>query len=97
MRDADPPPEVVAGQVVGGKWRIVAPLGRGGMGAVYEGQNIAIGKKVALKFIDAEFARHPDIAESLSARGGGREPRRERAHRPRSSIRERPTTASRTS
>jgi serine/threonine-protein kinase len=32
------------------------------MGAVYEGQNIAIGKKVALKFIDAEFARHPDVA-----------------------------------
>jgi serine/threonine-protein kinase len=56
------PPEVVPGQVVGGKWRIVAPIGRGGMGAVYEGQNISIGKKVALKFIDAEFARHPEVA-----------------------------------
>src|SRR5262245_25340523 len=32
------------------------------MGAVYEGQNISIGKKVALKFIDAEFARQPDVA-----------------------------------
>jgi serine/threonine-protein kinase len=58
----DRPPEVVPGQVVGGKWRIVAPLGRGGMGAVYEGQNISIGKRVALKFIDAEFARQPDLA-----------------------------------
>src|SRR6476620_10971902 len=56
------PPEVVPGEVVGGKWKIVAPIGRGGMGAVYEGQNISIGKKVALKFIDAEFARHPDVA-----------------------------------
>jgi serine/threonine-protein kinase len=56
------PPEVLPGQVVGGKWRIVAPIGRGGMGAVYEGQNISIGKKVALKFIDAEFARQPDVA-----------------------------------
>jgi serine/threonine-protein kinase len=55
-------PEVVPGQIVGGKWRIVAPIGRGGMGAVYEGQNISIGKKVALKFIDAEFARQPEIA-----------------------------------
>jgi eukaryotic-like serine/threonine-protein kinase len=55
-------PEVVPGQIVGGKWRVVAPIGRGGMGAVYEGQNISIGKKVALKFIDAEFARHPEIA-----------------------------------
>ena len=54
--------EVVPGQIVGGKWRIVAPIGRGGMGAVYEGQNIAIGKKVALKFIDSEFARQPEIA-----------------------------------
>jgi serine/threonine-protein kinase len=56
------PREVVAGQVVGGKWRIIRPIGRGGMGAVFEGQNISIGKKVALKFIDAEFATHPDIA-----------------------------------
>jgi serine/threonine-protein kinase len=55
-------PEVVPGQVVGGKWRIVGAIGRGGMGAVYEGQNISIGKKVALKFIDAEFARQPEIA-----------------------------------
>jgi serine/threonine-protein kinase len=54
--------EVVPGQVVGGKWRIVGLIGRGGMGAVYEGQNISIGKKVALKFIDADFARQPDIA-----------------------------------
>ncbi len=54
--------EAVPGQIVGGKWRIVALIGRGGMGAVYEGQNISIGKKVALKFIDAEFARQPDIA-----------------------------------
>jgi serine/threonine-protein kinase len=58
----DRPPEVLPGQVVGGKWRIVAPIGRGGMGAVYEGQNISIGKKVALKFIDSEFARQPDVA-----------------------------------
>src|SRR5882672_4331345 len=58
----DHPPAVVPGPVVDGKWRIIAPLGRGGMGAVYEGQNISIGKKVALKFIDAEFARQPEIA-----------------------------------
>src|SRR5262245_46656594 len=32
------------------------------MEAVYEGQNISIGKKVALKFIDAEFARQPEVA-----------------------------------
>jgi serine/threonine-protein kinase len=47
--------------VVGGKWRVGALIGRGGMGAVYEGTNTAIGKKVALKFIDAEFAGNVDI------------------------------------
>src|SRR5258706_393772 len=61
-KHSNSPPEVVPGQVVGGKWRIVAPIGRGGMGAVYEGQNVSIGKRVALKFIDSEFARQPEIA-----------------------------------
>jgi serine/threonine-protein kinase len=56
------PTGVVTGQVVGGKWRVGALIGRGGMGAVYEGINTSIGKKVALKFIDAEFARNVDIA-----------------------------------
>jgi serine/threonine-protein kinase len=59
---ANRPPEVQTGQVVGGKWRVGAMIGRGGMGAVYEGTNTAIGKKVALKFIDAEFANNVDIA-----------------------------------
>jgi len=59
---ANRPPEVRSGQVVGGKWRVGALIGRGGMGAVYEGTNTAIGKKVALKFIDAEFAGNVDIA-----------------------------------
>src|SRR6266498_3554243 len=54
--------EVVPGQFVGGKWRIVGLIGRGGMGTVYEAQNISIGKKAALKFIDTEFARQPDVA-----------------------------------
>ena len=58
---ANRPPEVQPGEVVGGKWRVGALIGRGGMGAVYEGTNTAIGKKVALKFIDAEFANNVDI------------------------------------
>jgi serine/threonine-protein kinase len=56
------PLPVAPGQIVGGKWRIVRLIGRGGMGAVYEAQNTAIGKRAALKFVDAEFARNPEIA-----------------------------------
>jgi serine/threonine protein kinase len=61
MAPADAPREIAPGQVVGGKWRIVRLIGRGGMGAVYEGQNTAIGKRVALKFIDPDYAGQPEI------------------------------------
>jgi eukaryotic-like serine/threonine-protein kinase len=49
------------GRVVDGRWKIVKAIGRGGMGVVYEGQNVSIGKRVALKFIDAEYASDPEV------------------------------------
>ncbi|HEY3595543.1 MAG TPA: serine/threonine protein kinase, partial [Polyangiaceae bacterium] len=61
MAPADPSRDLAPGQIVGGKWRVVRLIGRGGMGAVYEGQNTGIGKRVALKFIDPEFASYPEI------------------------------------
>ena len=42
------------------KYEIVRMLGRGGMGTVYEALNTTIGKRVAMKFIDAELARNKD-------------------------------------
>jgi serine/threonine-protein kinase len=60
--DAESPLPIQPGQIVGGRWRVVRLIGRGGMGAVYEAQNTAIGKRAALKFIDAEFAGQPEIA-----------------------------------
>src|SRR5882672_9354754 len=57
----DEKPDSLLGQVVGNKWRVVRLIGRGGMGAVYEGQNVGIGKKVALKFIDADYADRADV------------------------------------
>jgi serine/threonine protein kinase len=39
------------GTVAAGKYRIVRLIGGGGMGRVYEAQNLAIGKRVALKFV----------------------------------------------
>lgn len=43
-----------------GKYEIVRLLGRGGMGAVYEALNTGIGKRVAMKFVDAETAKNKD-------------------------------------
>ncbi|WP_437569465.1 serine/threonine-protein kinase [Sorangium sp. So ce542] len=42
------------------KYEIVRTIGRGGMGTVYEAVNTAIGKRVAMKFVDAELARNKD-------------------------------------
>jgi serine/threonine protein kinase len=39
------------GTVVAGKYRIARLIGGGGMGRVYEAENVAIGKRVALKFV----------------------------------------------
>ncbi len=51
------------GREIDGKYRIVRLCGRGGMGSVYEGINIAIGKRLALKFIDPEVASNQDGIE----------------------------------
>ena len=42
------------------KYEIVRFIGRGGMGTVYEALNTSIGKRVAMKFVDAETARNVD-------------------------------------
>ncbi len=55
------PPSGPIGTVLDGKWRLVRVIGRGGMGVVYEGVNVAIGKRVALKFIDAPIAADPEV------------------------------------
>jgi serine/threonine-protein kinase len=55
------PDDPLVGRVVGDKWRVVRPIGRGGMGVVYEGVNVAIGKRVALKFIETSYAAEADV------------------------------------
>ena len=51
----------IVGQVVGNKYRVLRLCGRGGMGSVYEAQNLALGKRVALKFIDSEACDHDGV------------------------------------
>jgi serine/threonine protein kinase len=49
------------GRVVAQKYELVRLLGKGGMGAVYEGKN-QIGKRVAVKLLlKAEFAQSPEL------------------------------------
>lgn len=42
------------------KYDIVRVIGRGGMGTVYEAINTAIGKRVAMKFVDSDTARNAE-------------------------------------
>lgn len=49
--DAPPTRDLVAG-----KYRLVRLLGRGGMGSVWEGVHASLGTRVAVKFIEREYA-----------------------------------------
>jgi serine/threonine protein kinase len=47
--------KVADGTLLEGKFRVVREIGRGGMAAVYEAENIDIGKRVAVKILAAEL------------------------------------------
>jgi serine/threonine-protein kinase len=57
------PEDPLVGTMIQGKYRIVRLCGRGGMGSVYEAQNVSIGKHVALKFIDPLAASNADAVQ----------------------------------
>lgn len=62
------------GQVLGNKYRIEAVIGRGGMGVVYQGQDLDLSRSVAVKVLHAAFSRHQIITrrferEARSAAG----------------------------
>src|SRR5262245_31848880 len=51
------------GTVLAGRYRVVAPLGRGGMGEVYRADDIKLGQPVALKFVRGTLSA--DLLERL--------------------------------
>jgi WD40 repeat protein/serine/threonine protein kinase len=50
-----------------GPYRIVEPLGRGGMGDVYLGYEDKLQRKVAIKVLPAKLARNPKLVERFHA------------------------------
>src|SRR5919206_4834026 len=62
------------GDVIEGKYRILRLLGEGGMGAVYEGENTRIHRKVAIKVLHAAVAAKADVVQRFEreAQAAGR-------------------------
>jgi serine/threonine-protein kinase len=62
------------GDVIQDKYRIVGLLGQGGMGAVYEGENTAIARRVAIKVLFGAVAEQKGVVERFEreAQAAGR-------------------------
>ena len=51
------------GRVIAGRYRLVSQLGQCGMGSVWRADHMSLSSPVAIKLIDPEIARRPEMLE----------------------------------
>ncbi|HVH44047.1 MAG TPA: protein kinase [Labilithrix sp.] len=57
------PTTIEPGVIIDGKYRVLRRIGEGGMGTVYEGENIRIERRVAIKILHEHVASSPEFAQ----------------------------------
>jgi serine/threonine-protein kinase len=65
---------VETGELIDNKYRIIRIIGEGGMGAVYEGENVRINRRVAIKVLHAGLTANEEVAQRFEreAQAAGR-------------------------
>jgi eukaryotic-like serine/threonine-protein kinase len=60
MDQNEPPPST---GLIAGKYVLVGMIGRGGMGSVWEGRHASLGTRVAIKFIESDYANSTEARQ----------------------------------
>ncbi|WP_157069374.1 serine/threonine-protein kinase [Sandaracinus amylolyticus] len=55
--------DVMVGQILDDRYRILRRIGEGGMGIVYEAEHVIIEKRVALKVLRDDFSSRPEVVQ----------------------------------
>ncbi len=61
---------LAVGTVVGGTYRVVHELSRGAMGVVYRGEDLGLGRAVAIKVLRSDLASDRDLVQRFRAEAG---------------------------
>jgi serine/threonine-protein kinase len=51
----------LAGKVIAEKWKVIEEIGAGGVGSVWRGEHVTMGRPVAIKVLHALFASQPEF------------------------------------